>query len=101
MTVWKPDNITVEPMVILSNWSIMELNDGSRHFVGYNVLLKEGRVSSAIQTFDKNTMSGITNSGRVYKLDGSAGCNNDAHYVWQQWCNINSIDINSVRNVKL
>lgn len=92
MNVWKPASIKDEPEVILSQWNVMRLLDGSRHFVGWNVMLGEGRVSSAIKEFDNTTMSGKTQSGRIYQLNGPSRHNADASYVWTIWCKVNKID---------
>lgn len=92
MNVWKPASIKGEPEVILSSWNVMRLLDGSKHFVGWNVMLREGRVSSAIQEFDNSTMNGKTRSGRIYQLEGPSGHNGHANYVWTIWCKINKVD---------
>lgn len=96
MNVWKVGNITQEPEVVLIQWSVLQLPCGDRHFVGWNLILGEGRVSSAIQEFDKTTLTGKTRSGRIYKLDGPSGHNNDAQYVWAAWCRINKVDRDTV-----
>jgi len=88
MAIWK---VSDNPEVILTQWQVYELNDGSRHFVGYNSMNYEGRVSSSIKEFDKEKMIGITRSGRIYKLEGPNGCNGDAQYVWNSWKIINNI----------
>lgn len=96
MGIWKPGTIKEEPEVILNPWQIYEVESElwkgrTRHFVGYNTIYKEGRVSSAIVEFDKNTMVGKTNSGRVYKLKEESGYNADASYVWEFWKKRNKI----------
>ena len=99
MAVWKPDSISDEPEVILANWCVFEIDGKDRHFCGYNVILREGRVSSRIEEFDQPNMAGRTRSGRIYKLQGAHGWDSNARYVWTRWCNINGIDADSVRNV--
>lgn len=99
MAVWKPGDITEEPEVILSNWKVLEVNSNDRHFCGYNLSLREGRVSSRIEEFDPSTMMGRTRSGRIYSLRGVPGSHPDADYVWATWCCLNSIDRDSVRDV--
>jgi hypothetical protein len=97
MSIWNTKSVTESPEVILEQWRIFEAKSPywegvTRHFVGYNITDSEGRVSSAIQEFDPDTMQGITRSGRVYKLSGGPGWNSDAEYVWSRWCEINSIE---------
>lgn len=91
MPIWTTNPINEEPQIILIDWKIYELDDGCRHFVGYNLRGREGRVSSTIITFDNVAMKGITNSGRIYNLKGESGLNSDADYVWNAWCKIYNI----------
>ena len=91
MTIWNVAPVTEDPEIFLVSWKVMETKEGTRHFVGYNVSGREGRVSSAIETFDKEHMTGITSSGRVYKLKGPSISNSDADYVWGRWRLINDI----------
>jgi hypothetical protein len=95
MTVWRTNPVSEEPEIVLSSWSVRELPDGDRHFVGYNFADGgEGRVSSKILEFDPKTLKGKTRSGRVYQLDRhTAGFNTDAEYVWNRWKAINKIKI--------
>ena len=86
--IWQPPSIDTEPTIELRQWSVMELNNGDRHFVGLHY---EGRVSSKIMTYDKETSVGVTRSGRRYLLIGNPGKNADADYVWQYWKVINKV----------
>ncbi len=100
MPLWKPAPVDQSPEVVLESWRIMEVTspywDGaSRHFVGYNISDREGRVSSEIVVFDTDKMCGITRSGRVYKLIGEPGHNSDAGYVWQRWKDMNHVETES------
>lgn len=99
MSVWKPAGIEQEPEVILTHWSVYEIPGGDRHFCGYNILLREGRASSAIQEFDHQKMVGRTRSGRIYKLKGEPGSDPDARYVWHMWLGLNGIDPDLAINV--
>jgi len=92
MPIWRVAPVNEVPEIRLSSWSIRQLPDGSRHFVGYNDLCWEGRVSSRIVEFDTTNMRGRTRSGRVYELVGKSGYNADAEYVWACWCQINRVD---------
>ena len=93
MSFWIPDSVEDHPEVYMSRWKIIEASneDGlkSRHFVGVDEF--GGRVSSAIQKFDFDKRTGVTRSGRVYKLLGPPGHNTDADYVWNVWKKHNKI----------
>lgn len=99
MSIWKTTPIDQTPEIRLSSWSVFELPNGDRHFVGYNETEHEGRVSSMIMTFDPGTMKGVTRSGRVYQLVGPPGYSTDGTYVWYRWCNINDVDVKSAKCV--
>ena len=68
--------------VVLGRWSIRETNSGRRHFLGFNLVDGDGRVSTPIQSFDPVTRTGVTTSGSTYRLVGPAGQDKDAEYVW-------------------
>lgn len=85
MTVWDTPPVTDQPSITLVRWSVRETETGDRHFVGFNVRNLEGRVSTAIRSFDPTTGSGTTMSGRVYTLKGPAGYDGDAEWVWALW----------------
>jgi len=97
MPVWITSTVEQTPEIELCDWQIYEvcdnpeMNNLTRHFVGYNLTEGEGRASSAIQVFDPVRRVGITNSGRVYKLIGEPGRNSDADYVWARWMTINKV----------
>jgi hypothetical protein len=88
---WTTSPVTETPEIQLSDWQIWETERGERHFVGYNLTEHEGRASSAIQTFDRGTMRGITSSGRVYELVGPPGHDADAAYTWNRWMTFNKV----------
>lgn len=92
MPVWATIPVTDQPELTLDSWSIFELPDGDRHFVGWAIENREGRVSSRIDAFDVKTMCGVTSTGRVYKLQGVPGINSDAEYTWNRWRCINDVD---------
>lgn len=96
MNIWRASSIEETPELELTNWQIIEVDSDlwpgkTRHFVGYNITEREGRVSSEIQVFDKQNMCGRTRSGRVYKLVGPPGGDLDAIYVWDFWKKRNQI----------
>lgn len=89
MAIWNVTSVNETPELELVHWAVMELASGDRHFAGYNITEGEGRASSKIVEFDKNTLVGKTRSGRVYKLVGAPGIYGDGAYVWERWCRIN------------
>lgn len=98
MSLWKPAPVTEEPEIVLRDWAIFEAtfenneNDRSRHFVGANITEGgTGRVSSKIEEFDQENMTGRTRSGRVYKLHGAPGFSSDGMYVWGHWAGRNAV----------
>ena|SRR5258707_4836331 len=70
-------------MVLLERWSIRQSDKGERHFVGYDVLACDGRVSTPIRSFDPVTRTATTASGSTYQLVGRAGRDSDGEYVWR------------------
>lgn len=96
--LYRPYPAQVEPSVKLSNWAVYELQDGSRHLVGYNTSTRDGRVSSPVASVsDEGCL--LTRSGRAYTLVGPSGWSADGEYVWSRWCAIYHIDPKSVRLV--
>lgn len=94
MTIWKTTPVSKTPELVLDRWAIFEALPGpSYHFVGNNLTEGgEGRVSSDIASFDGETMTGVTRSGRVYNLTNVEGPSMDARYVWNAWKRINAIE---------
>jgi len=76
--------VDVQPHVTLERWRVRETLLGQRHFVGYCVENHEGRVSSAIQSFDITTRVGVTSSGRQYLLSGWPCFDGDAECIWER-----------------
>ena len=66
---------------------MFELPGGTQHFVGYNANRGEGRVSTAIISWDDEQQLGVTQSGRRYQLLGEPGRDPDALYVWNECVN--------------
>lgn len=86
-SIWRPASVEQEPYTKLTQWRVYNVTYNGKiktHFSGYAGY--EGRVCSAIQSYDKNTRRGITESGRVYELVGDPGFNKDAVYVFGNWC---------------
>ncbi|KVG15687.1 MULTISPECIES: hypothetical protein [Burkholderia] len=91
MPIWTLASVTAEPEVVLSRWRILETAEATRHFVGADARDSTGRVSSEVVTFDRLTLRGQTQSGRVYQLIGQPGWSSDAEYVWKCWCEVNGV----------
>lgn len=103
--VWRTTPVRETPEIVLARWRVfsVSLPNGescTRHFVGWNVTEREGRVSSPIVEFDSLTMRGRTRSGRVYELRGVSGWDGDAEYVWSRWQRLQaSGDLTNIKDV--
>ena len=94
--VWKCRPVDERPEIILTYWHVFEVTlpgrtERTRHFAGQNITDHEGRASSAITIFDAATGCGITESGRVYQLQGRTGFTGDGEYTWNRWKTINAV----------
>lgn len=89
--IWRTESVSDAPHIVLESWTIRQLENGDRHFIGWNATHHEGRASSKIVSFDKDTLRGVTRSGRVYELRGKPGTDRDAEHVWASWCRINNV----------
>ena len=94
--MWKTNPVSTEPTINLIKWNVFAVADKDGldfgcHFNGYSPSGYEGRVSSKIMSFDKETMIGTTRSGLQYRLMDMPGYDGDAHYVYQNWLRINKI----------
>jgi hypothetical protein len=85
MAIWTVTPVEQEPSTTLVGWQVLELPDGDRHLVGRAVEAQEGRVCSAVQSFDVARLRAVTRSGRVYQLKGRPGVDAQAAYVWERW----------------
>jgi hypothetical protein len=79
----------------LIRWQIFELPDGGRHFCGFHAgpSVHEGRVSSPIEHFSPDTMTGVTCSGRSYRLEGPPGEDEEADEVKRAWLRYNGFEL--------
>jgi len=80
----------------MMDWSVYEVSwadlpDKTQHLVGYMVRQGLGRVSSAVQAFDRDNMRIKTLSGLSIQLKGLPGFNSDADYLWIHWKTINAV----------
>lgn len=96
-SVWNTAPVSDQPEITLRNWTAYATDLGTIHLVGYNVTDYEGRTSTAVVNFDKETMRAVTASGRVYQLEGPPGYDSDGHWVWGTYQRVNKI--NSYTNV--
>ncbi|RIV55720.1 hypothetical protein D2W70_06530 [Burkholderia pseudomallei] len=88
MPIWKPRPAFELPKIPLSRWRILEVQDGCRHFVGFDMFDSSGRVSSSIVSFDPIALQGTTQTGRIYELVGRHGSSLTVEYVWARWCEL-------------
>ena len=97
MPVWSIDSIEERPDVTLREWAVFEVplhgadEPWTRHLAGWSCEDRQGQACSAVQQFDPQTGSCVTESGRVYRLLGRPGLNADAEYAWNQWKGIAGI----------
>lgn len=89
--LWPVPSVFEEPNLNVERWQVYETNTGDRHLVGYCPERFEGRVSSAIATFDPKKAYIVTVSGRSYALIGEPGFDGEGDHVWQGWKVINSV----------
>ncbi len=79
----------------LRRWRVIEvrLQNGTRtrHLLGHDLVLDEGRASSSIVAFDRGAMTATTSSGRVYTLVGVPGRARKCEVVWRNWCHVNGV----------
>ncbi|MFM0142521.1 hypothetical protein [Paraburkholderia sp. RL18-085-BIA-A] len=74
----------VESDVYLSRWRIFETDDGLQRLVGYDSV-DRGRVSSALVTFNQETMRVQVSDGLIYQLLGEPGNFWDVIDTWDIW----------------
>ncbi|QPK62560.1 hypothetical protein IVG45_17150 [Methylomonas sp. LL1] len=94
MTFFAIASISEQPEENIIHWSVREVKiscetEKTHHLVGYIPWQYSGRVSSKIETFDRENMLVKTGSGRIYHLKGEPGMTRDGDYVWDRWAMIN------------
>ncbi|AOY96130.1 hypothetical protein BKK79_31340 [Cupriavidus sp. USMAA2-4] len=97
MPIWRVSPVEDEPEIALRLWRVFETERGERHFIGQNIDSRTGRVSSAIHSFDPQSRTGVTRSGRRYVLVGGPGDDEDATHTWTLWKLVN--DVRTANNV--
>lgn len=91
MPVWPVAPVVDQPQITLERWRVYETSRGERHFVGYCLENREGRVSTAILSFDAGARAELTASGRQYLLSGWPCFDSDAELVWKVCASHNGV----------
>jgi hypothetical protein len=68
-----------------------DASETTQHLIGYIPDQGIGRVTTAIQSFDRATMQLKTDSGQIYHLVGQPDMDADAEYIWAQWKDANAV----------
>ncbi|ANB76322.1 hypothetical protein AYM40_29180 [Paraburkholderia phytofirmans OLGA172] len=74
------------PQVTLVRWRIMRTETGKMYFVGARADKETARVSSPIISFDPDRRRGVTQSKRIYQLEGEPDFDHQAEGLWKEWC---------------
>jgi hypothetical protein len=90
MPIWTTIPVDRQPTLTLEEWRVFDTPVDGWHFVGYCLENMEGRVSSAVKSFDPAKGIGVTRTGRIYRLAGRPGNNGDAEYTWNVWVRMNN-----------
>lgn len=81
--------------ISLRRWRVMEVESKngvrSRHVLGHDVTNNLGRASSPIETFDPESMTATSRSGKIYSLVGLPGHSKLGISAWRKWCRDNGI----------
>jgi hypothetical protein len=91
MPIWNVPTTAEEPKLTLRRWFVIECTDGHRYVLGWCPERHEGRVSTAIISFDPASMTLRTQSGRLYLLAGEPGFDPDAAYTWGAYARVNEL----------
>lgn len=77
--------------VELRHWCLVLTERAEVHVAGYDARAEEGRVFSALASFDVATQTAKTRRGRDYTLNCEPGLNGDALYVLEGWLALNKV----------
>ncbi len=81
--------------VTLRRWRVIEVTRQggarSRHLLGHDVAIDEGRVSSPVVDFKLDSMTATTSSGARYRLAGVPGHSRKVQAIWEDWCRTHSV----------
>lgn len=89
--------ISDEPEEILTDWRIFRLPNGDQHFCGFRENGATIRTSSRIILFHAETNTGMTASGRIYRLQGPQGRIEHLRVAVGLWCIGNGIEPRGVQ----
>ena len=93
MTAWHLGAVDAEPHIVLTDWAVMQVVTPSpttsittRHFVGICTgKPPRAQVSSPVLVFDPATARGMTESGRIYQLNGFSPIPANVLATWNRW----------------
>ena len=92
---WHSAPVSETPLVVLVGWHVFEVKlpdrtERTRHFAGTTAREGHGKVSTPIVEFDPATWRGVTESGRVYQLENSAGLDINVTLAWDAWIRVHA-----------
>ena len=90
-SVWQARPLSERPVIELERWQVMQLPNGDRHFIGWNMTEGEGRASSTIVEFDPATCRGRTAAARVYVLYGRTAPDREGAHCWRRWMRVSGV----------
>jgi len=93
-SVWQVSPVSEKPDVVLVGWHVFGVQlpgraGHTRHFSRTKVEDGHGKASTGIVAFDRLVRRGVTESGRVYLLDGSPGVEVNAAFAWDAFVRVN------------
>ncbi len=92
MSVWTLPTVAQEPVARIRRWRVFRFSLNDRYLdvlFGWDPVQDCGRCSTVIKEFDAGGLRARTSSGRVYKLAGAPGFDDDALYVFHQMYGVN------------
>lgn len=87
----KSPDVAGLPTLTLTHWSLWKTDRDELHAVGRAVETGLGQVSSALRSFDRKTMTGLSSSGRRYVLKGRPGTDLDAMFTFNAWLEMHRV----------
>ena len=97
-STWPVPPVSQEPVTVLLRWRVVEIA-GVVRLLGWNRTGGEGRLSSKLVGIDPNARGGLTQSGRIYVLEGPSGFDADAEWVLERWLRRHDVPMAEVRDV--
>ena len=98
--IWSIPSVSIFPERIIRDWWIVNITKSEAygmepygfHFVGRDLIMGGGAVSTKIVDFNPENLIGRTYSGRIYQLEGPPGWDSDAQYVLTNWARLNRVE---------